>query len=235
MRVKRNQPITVDVPSSLGTMDNATIYFFLPQLYQTIGELDNGSLNILLPEQITVSPAVKLRTLIAGQYGEQNAAGGLLENTSLEEIGFNNNVMLEHLHMCNYPGTTLTLDLKNAVNLKTLDLRNSGFTDISIADGAPITSIKLDGPGILQLSNLRDLGTLSFEKPQNLRTLLLDNIDTSDINSKTHILDLASGLTHYRLKNIHWDLTTASELDLVNKKIKILETLLTKTPYSDQG
>ena len=235
MRVKRNQPITIDVPSSLGTMDNATIYFFLPQLYQTIGELDNGSLNILLPEQITVSPAVKLRTLIAGQYGEQNAAGGLLENTSLEEIGFNNNVMLEHLHMCNYPGTTLTLDLKKAVNLKTLDLRNSGFTDISIADGAPITSIKLDGPGTLQLSNLRDLETLSFEKPQNLRTLLLDNIDTSDINSKTHILDLASGLTHYRLKNIQWDLTTASELDLVNKKINILETLLTKTPYSDQG
>jgi hypothetical protein len=104
MRVKRNQDVTIKVPTSLGTMDNATIYFFLPQLYQTIGELDKGSLNMLLPEQITVSPAVKLRTLIAGQYGErrQSDSSQLLENQSLEDIGFENNIMLEELHMCNY-------------------------------------------------------------------------------------------------------------------------------------
>jgi hypothetical protein len=33
MRVKRNQPITIRVPDNLGTLDNATIYFFLPELY----------------------------------------------------------------------------------------------------------------------------------------------------------------------------------------------------------
>jgi hypothetical protein len=49
--------------------------------------------------------------------------------------------MLEDLYMANYPGANLTLDLKNAVNLKTLDLRDSGFTSVSIADGAPINSI----------------------------------------------------------------------------------------------
>ena len=119
MRVKRNQPITIRVPSNLGTLDNATIYFFLPELYQTIGELGKGDLNILEPEQITVSPAVKLRTLVAGQYSENG-----FKNDSLEEIGFTNNVMLEDLYMANYPGANLTLDLKNAVNLKTLDLRD---------------------------------------------------------------------------------------------------------------
>jgi hypothetical protein len=47
MRVKRNTPITVRVPESLGTLTNATIYFFLPELYQSIGDLERGNLSSL--------------------------------------------------------------------------------------------------------------------------------------------------------------------------------------------
>jgi hypothetical protein len=64
-------------------------------------------------------------------------------NYKLKDIGFDNNIMLEELYMANYPGAEITLDLTSAINLKTLDLRNSGFTGIYIADGAPLETMKL--------------------------------------------------------------------------------------------
>lgn len=234
-RVKRNEPIIIEVPRSLGTMDNATIYFYLPQLYQTIGELNNASLNTLLPEQITVSPAVKLRTLVGGQYGELNSSGTLLENSSLEEIGFLNNTMLEELYMCNYPGAELSLDLKSAVNLKTLDLRNSGFTDISIADGAPLESAQLQNPTTISLSNLRKLSTLTFEAPNSLKTVIIDNIDNNVINSKNDILDICPGINTYSLKNVSWEINDISELNTSNKTVNMLERIYNMTPYTKQG
>ena len=238
-RVKRNEEYIIQVPSKLGTMDNATIYFFLPQLYQTIGKLNHGSLNILLPEQITVSPAAKLRTLIAGEYNErrQTDSDQILLNQSLEEIGFDNNTMLEELHICNYiPAATLgDLDLSNAVNLKTLDARNSGFTSIKIADGAPITNIKLANPGTLELTNLRHLDDLSFENIGALRTLLIDNIDTDKISSKNDILDKATGLTTYRLRNVDWTIDTiVNQINIADKSINVLQKLLSMTPYTEQ-
>lgn len=250
MRVKRNQDVTIRVPSTLGTMDNATIYFFLPQMYQTIGELDKGSLNMLLPEQITVSPAVKLRTLIAGQYGEkrQTNPSELLENQSLEDIGFENNIMLEELHMCNYfpnsgqlsaegqqQSTLGDLDLTAAVNLKTLDVRNSGFTSIKIAAGAPITSMQLCQPATVDLADLKHLETLTFERPEMLKTVIVDNIDDSVINSKTHLIDVASTLDTYRLRNVNWTISNISDINTSTKKINILEKLLAITPFTEQS
>lgn len=230
MRVKRNQPITIKVPNDLGTLDNATIYFYLPELYQTIGELGKGDLNILNPEQVTVSPAVKLRTLVAGQYTGPDD----FENDSLEEIGFTNNVMLEELYMANYPLAALTLDLKAAVNLKTLDLRNSGFTSISIADGAPVTSIQLCNPNTISFSNLRKLNTLTFEHPEEVKKIIIDNIDESPINSKEDIVDICSTLNSYTLKNVKWEIEDSSEI--ANNRINILDRILTKMePFTPQG
>ena len=250
MRVKRNEPITIHVPETLGTMDNATIYFYLPQLYQTIGELDNASLNTLLPEQITVSPAVKLRTLVAGQYNEKKVTdeNALLVNNALEEIGFNNNIMLEELYMCNYfpetksneigeQATLGDLNLSNAKNLKILDVRNTGFTSIKIADGAPIETLQLCQPNTLELSNLRKLTTVAFEQPNKLNTLIINNIDNNNqINSKNNIIDIAENLTTYRLKNVNWTIDTLdNEIDVNNQTINILERLLSLNPYRDQS
>lgn len=229
MRVKRNQPITIRVPNNLGTLDNATIYFFLPELYQTIGELGKGDLNILEPEQITVSPAVKLRTLVAGQYNENG-----FKNDSLEEIGFTNNVMLEDLYMANYPGANLTLDLKNAVNLKTLDLRDSGFTSVAIADGAPVNSIQLCNPGTISLANLRNLTTLTFQHPEEVGKVIINNIDNNTVNSKTDIVDICSTLNSYTLKNVKWKITDSNEI--VNDKITVLERILNDMePFTPQN
>lgn len=235
MRVKRNEPITIQVPASLGTMDNATIYFYLPQLYQTIGELDKASLNTLLPEQITMSPAVKLRTLVGGQYGELNAAGGLLENPALEDVGFLNNTMLEELYMCNYPGAALSLDLKSAINLKTLDLRNSGFTDISIADGAPLETAQLQNPTTISMSNLRKLSTLTFADPTAVKTVIIDNIDNNEANSKDDILDVCTSVNSYSLKNVQWEINNAAEINTTDKTINVLERVYRMSPYTKQG
>lgn len=218
MRVKRNQSITIRVPSNIGTIDNATIYFFSPELYQTIGEVGRSNLNIFEPEQITVSPAVKLRTLVAGEYGDS------FENNTLEEIGFTNNIMLEELYMANYPGTTLSLDLTHAVNLKTLDLRNSGFTGVYIADGAPIESIKLCNPSTISLSNLKNLDTLTFDEPNKITTIIIDNIDNSAVNSKNDILDICTELSSYTLKNVKWEINNSEEIQ--DNKILILDRIL---------
>ena len=228
MRVKRNEPVLVKVPDNLGTLDNATIYWFSPQLYQTIGELGKGNLGILEPEQIEVTPAVKLRTLVAGQYEDS------FENYQLKEIGFNNNVMLEELYMANYPGAALTLDLKSAVNLKILDLRNSGFTSVSVADGAPTTSIQLCNPGTLSLSNLRYLNTLTFEHPEDVQKIIINNIDNSFVNSKTDIVDICPALSTYTLKNVKWNITNSSEI--INNRIKVLDRILQNMePFTPQG
>ncbi len=230
IRVKRNEPITIHVPDSQANLTNATIYFFSPQLYQTIGE-EGRSLNIFLPKQITVSPAEKLRELIAGDYEE---ASSNLINYGLEEVGFDNNIMLEKLHICNYPNTELSLDLTKAVNLKELDARNSGFTGISIANGAPITKIQLEKPGTLNLSNLRYLETLTLNHPEELRYLLIDNIDTNEngINSKDDIIDIANNLTSYKLLNVLWKIDNEEEINNNQNQINVLEKILELTPYS---
>jgi hypothetical protein len=205
-----------------------------------MGKLNHGSLNILLPKQITVSPAVKLRTLIAGEFDERRYTNSdqILLNQSLEDIGFDNNVMLEELHLCNYiPAATLgDLDLSNAVNLKVLDARNSGFTSIKIADGAPINTIKLAGPSTLELNNLRHLENLTFTDIAALRTLLTDNIDTDAISVKDDILDNATGLTTYRLRNVNWKIdSVTNQINTTNKTINVLERLLNMAPYTEQG
>ena len=228
MRVKRNETVEIKVPDGLGTLDNATIYWFLPQMYQTIGELGRGNLSILKPAQLTMSPAVKLRTLIAGEYGNST------EVNELEEVGFANNVMLEEVHMTDYPMAKLSLDLTNSVNLKVIDLRNSGFSSLDVADGAPTTSIRLCRPVTLTLSNLRYLNTLTFQHPEELNKIIINNIDDSVINSKTNILDVCSQLKSYTLKNVQWEIKNSSEI--TNNKINILDRILTDMiPYTPQG
>lgn len=227
-RIKRNEFVPIEVPRNLGNLTNATIYLYLPELYQTIGSLDGRNLNILEPQQITVSPAVKLRTLVAGQYEDT------FENTTLEEVGFTNNVLLEELYMANYPSTTLSLDLSKAINLKILDLRNSGFTAVDIADGAPIESVQLCKPSTITLSNLRSLEILTFEEPDKVLTIIIDNIDNSIINSKNDIVEKCSKLSSYTLKNVQWKIINSNEIN--GDKITILDRILnTMTPFTPQG
>jgi hypothetical protein len=91
-----------------------------------------------------MSPAVKLKKLIAGNMADSNSADGdiIVDQEGLT-IDFTNNTLLETLHICNYPNLKENLNLSSAVNLKELDARNSGFTGVSIADGAPLQSMQL--------------------------------------------------------------------------------------------
>lgn len=226
LRVKRNEPVIIKLPEDLGTIDNATIYFFSPHLYQEFGKIGGVDLSVWEPEQMTVGSAVKLRTFVAGQYDVNP-----IENNTLISVGFENNIMLEDLYMANYPSAKLTLDLTSSVNLKTLDLRNSGFTGIIVADGAPVNSIQLCEPNSITLSNLRNLNVFTIQKPQMVQELIINNIDNNSVNSK-NIVNLCPNLSFYTLKNVKWNIDDASEI--ANKKINILEKILLMTPVTPQ-
>ena len=111
--------------------------------------------------------------------------------------------------------------------MKELDTRGSGFTGITIADGAPLERLYLESPSSLVLTNLKFVEDFSIESYDNISTLYLDNIDQSPgLNSKT-LIDNSPNLNFYSLKNVSWLLDSPTELDLTNKTINILERLLT--------
>jgi hypothetical protein len=93
----------------------------------------------------------------------------------------------------------------------------------------------MNKPGTLSLLKLRNLETLSFEKPNELTTILINDIDhTNKVNSKTHILDKCDNINFYTLKNVKWTLDDDAEIS--NNRILILDRILDRmTPYTPQN
>ena len=63
------------------------------------------------------------------------------------------------------------MDLSKCPNLKEVDATGSTFTNVEIADNAPVTTIKLNNPTSLSLSNLTELETLSITNYGRLKLL----------------------------------------------------------------
>lgn len=210
-RVKRNEVNNILCP--VNSTNNATVYFYFPELYQTIGNVGG-----LAPDLVNTSSAIRLRELILGTEEEGNA--------NLRTVQFMNNQQLEKLIAVNLPNTNIPLDLSGTASLKELDTRGSGFTGITIADGAPLERLYLESPSSLVLTNLKFVEDFSIESYDNISTLYLDNIDQSPgLNSKT-LIDNSPNLNFYSLKNVDWLLDSPSELNLTDKTINILERLL---------
>ena len=209
-RVKRGEVNNILCP--IDNINNATIYFHFAELFQTIGDLSG-----LFPDQFDSSAAVRLREL---------TLGGETVNNNLKNISFANNIQLEKLVVRNCPGVTIPLELNGAVSLKELDTRNSGFTGITIADGAPLEKLYLEAPSSLVLTNLKFVNNFTIASYNNISTLYLDNIDQSPALKSKMLIDNSPNLSFYSLKNVDWLLDSPSELNLSDKTVNILERLL---------
>lgn len=233
LRAKRGEKVNIICPVDNAT--DATIYLFLPQLYQILGDENiigtdasgnsiTGSLNKFLIKQYEATGTVKLRKLVLGTVDDNTL------NSLLEKITFETSELLEELYVANYPELKIPLNLQAAPGLIKLDARNSGFSSITIADNAPTTTLLLNAPTSLNLFNLENLEILTLQDYTALTTLNLNNIDKGQINSK-NIVDVASQLTHYKLTDVIWNISNANEINEDNFSINILERLLKLTPF----
>ena len=224
-RVKRNKRYYFRCPTN--NLNNATMYFYPAKVFSVIGSVKpgEGMVGDYLPEQISFANAGKLRELVVS-----TVENGKTNNSLKSGFDLLSNPMLEIIYAANLSAYESGLNLKQCVNLKEVDARNSTFTSIEIADNAPVTSIKLNNPSSLSLSNTHNLKTLSIDNFDRLSILKLNNIDNGDISS-LNIVNSAYNLTNYRLNGVQWELKNSSEVN--NNEIVILETLLDKKPIED--
>lgn len=223
-RCKRNDPIYMSSPITNAT--DSTTYLFPANLYQTLGDVASG-LNNLNLEQFTVTSAKKLRTLSLGTY---NSA---ISNSYLTDFSLKSCENLEELYIAKMNNSNLAeLDLSQIVGIKIVDARDSEFSSILIATGAPLKKLYINKPNSIILSDLRNLETLSIQQPKFLTKIDINNIDTSEINSKNNIIDLTSNLQSARVLNVIWTIDKASEIE--NNEISILE-LLRKTSFRNEN
>lgn len=272
IRCKRNTPISLTAP--IDDASDGTVYIYPANLFQTMGSVDTG-LNSYQLKQFDSSGARKLRTLALG------IASGAT-NSTLTSVTFTGTENLEKLYVANFANIYGDLDLSDSPGLQYLDARNSNFSTVSIAKNAPIETMLLNCPSLINFSNLTKLKPLTnveglMQDWRPLYYVYLDSIDESGINSKNNILDPAFSYTGnryetvyyksaeefeadedtkyiktsddtyqeideydatigtyykkliklkgYKLKNVKWTIDTASEVDLSNKTISILEKL----------
>lgn len=208
-RVKRKEVNNIVCP--VNSTNNADVHFYFPQLYQTIGDI-----NKFVPEVFDPSACIRLREFITGED---------FTNENLHRISFANNIQLEKLIIKNCPNTNIVLDLSQAIALKELDATGSGFTGIQIADGAPLEKLYVKSPSSLRLYNLKFINDFYIENPTAISSLDINNIDQSPgINSK-NLVDNATNLNFYGLKNVDWLINDNNEINDEEKTINILERL----------
>lgn len=214
IRVKRNTPI--EIISPMQDMKDATINFYLATYITKL-----TGLSTCVPQTANVGAATRLREL---------AVGGEHVNANLNSITFGANTLLEKLNLTNCTAINGSLSLDALLSLQELDIRGSSFSGVSVASNAPTETLHLNDLSTLDLKNLYHLSTFDMEDYSKLTTLIIDNIDNSEVNSRD-IVELASGLNNYSLKNVQWTLDDANDIGGTHPAvIKILNTLLTKTP-----
>jgi hypothetical protein len=148
-RVKRKEAANFICPQD--NLNNATMYLYPAKVISTLGEVGKGELGDFAPEQLSFTSAGKLRELVLSTTNSP-------KNETLKTgLSINNNVLLEKLYAANFGSYTEGLDLSQCPNLLELDATGSSFTSVEIADNAPVTSIKLENPTSLNLSNLTEL------------------------------------------------------------------------------
>ena len=223
-RVKRNEVNYLECPAD--NINNATVYFYPVSAFSTVGAVDGGQVGAYEPEQISFSGANKLRELVISTVSD-NA----IPNESLiSGFAVGNNKLLEKLYVANLTKYNSNLDLTNCPNLREVDARNSTFTAISIADSAPVESIKLYKPTALNFSNLRNVATLDITDYNRLSILNLNNVDNSPGISSKLLVDRSNFLDNYKLTNVQWEINNSEEINAAAGTIRTLEFLLSRSP-----
>ncbi len=229
-RVKRNTVVYMDTP--IDELNEATMSITPAQVVTKIGSVDNPAMQIgtYAPDMASFSNAPKLRELVLATSDNTVVNQGLKTGMS-----FTGNTLLEKLYVANLSVYSEGLDLSTCSSLVEVDATGSTFTEVAIADGAPVEKIVLQAPTSLTLSNLSELQELTIKDKSKLTTLLLNNIDNSSINSRTIVNDVLTALKNvgstqplqYKLTNVKWRLNSSD--DIASEKIKILDTLLNTT------
>lgn len=226
-RVKRNELAHFICPQD--NLNNATMYLYPAKAISTLGS-NEKNLGYFTPEQLSFTGAGKLRELILSTEDSP-------KNESLKEgLSINNNILLEKLAVANFGSYGQGLDLSGCPNLLELNARGSSFTSVQIANNAPVTSIKLENPTSLNLSNLSELQELDIKDASRLSGLIINNIDNSEVNSKD-ILEKAynnDSLERYKLTNVNWTMSGEDDVDESAKTIRLLEYLLTKKTVEEE-
>lgn len=160
----------------------------------------------LYAKQTDFSNGIKLRTLNVGS----SATG--YRNTNMTTFGIGANYLLETLNVQNCPNLVQSLNLTNCQALKELNVKGSGFTGITFANGALIEEAYLCSPVSLNMRNLYNLDDEHFtlDSYNNIQQLRIENcpgIDTLDL------INSCPNLNRIRLLGIDWRLETTSLLN----------------------
>lgn len=231
-RVKRNTVVNIVAPHS--NMNDETIYWFAPNTYSSIGDV-----GVLAPKVLSLSGASRLSDFTIGETSKVADLGA---------IEFKGNKLLKHLSVKNCTGlggtvdvldengdvstqlNGLALDLSDLTSLQTLNTEGSVFTEITLPNNAPLSSVKLNDIKALFANNLYQLNELTLENYHNLNTLIFDNIDNNKFNSLNDLIFKCDNLNHYQFKNINWKIDDAKQINEDDYKIAILEEILTYDP-----
>lgn len=227
-RVKRNEINYILCPTD--EMNNAVINFFPINVFSTLGDINGGQVGAYEPDQVDFSGANKLRELVIATVSDNAKSNETLK----DGFAVSNNKLLEKLYVANFIKYNSNLDLSGCPNLREVDARNSTFTSIKIADGAPVEIIRLYKPTALEFSNLRNVKELTISDFNLLSILNLTNVDISTgIDSKS-LVDNSTFLSNYKLTDVKWTISNPDEI--TNSTINTLEFLLNKSPIeTDKG
>ena len=222
-RVKAGEDVSifVEIPDA----NDMTFYLYPGNLYQKIGDERNGQilgLGALDPKDLSLSGASRLRECYLDYSGV--AEGGIKSFSSqiLEKLVFKN-CQLKY---------SPALDLSANSGLKYLDTIGSKFSEIKIANYAPIEYLHMGQVGGLTMLNLLKIKDFIFDASV-LTSLNINNIDQLDkntypntVNSKKDIVDKAIELStapYYKLNNVKWTLDSNDIISVPN--IGFLDTI----------
>ena len=131
------------------------------------------------------------------------------ENSQLKSLDVKNCVGLETLVVANCPNLAdKELDLSNNVSLDYLDIRGTGVSAITFANGGRISKAYLNAVGSITAKNLQRLEILQFST-DNLNYITVENVSYEGMGD---VLVSAFSLKNVRAVNVNLVLTNSSLL-----------------------
>lgn len=154
-----------------------------------------GSLAAKYIGTLDVSRAVKLIELPIG-----STTSGYINN-NLIAVSVGNNKLLETINVSNCKALNTTLELGGCPAMKSVYAKGSSITGVTIARGAPITTLHLPAVASLVLKDLLLLQNsgLEIEGYINLKTLIVENCPLFDVGA---VIDKFIFVNRIRLINV---------------------------------
>lgn len=195
-----------------------------PMRIYTANNLESVDLSGFIEYLSTVNIASVNDSILGTKLKELVLGDGTKTNTSLNEIqGLTAAKRLETLDISGYKAIT-SMDLSNALYLKTLNASNSGLNSVVLPVGSQsLTTLKL--PESLSTLELRDLNALTYSgitidnSGKNLKSITISNTPKcSDFSFVKLLVINATGLQSLYVDNINWTCSPDDLIGLVQDK-----------------